>query len=176
MKKNNPDITPETKVAELLEAHPQTEETLLRLSPTFAKLKNPVLRHTVARVTSLQQAAKVGGVSIVEMVDELRKVAGLPPLGEKSLLESEDAGMDLSDASVFEKKVTHRFDARPVIAAGNHPKEQILALAEALREGECLEFVAPFPPMPIIDILRKKGFRATMAQPHSNEVRTYVER
>ncbi|MDD4434532.1 MAG: DUF1858 domain-containing protein, partial [Parabacteroides sp.] len=48
------------KVAELLNDYPEIEDTLLSLSPAFAKLRNPVLRKTVARVTTLQQAAKVG--------------------------------------------------------------------------------------------------------------------
>lgn len=52
------EINLQTKVAELLGAYPQLEEQLLKLSPTFAKLKNPILRRTVAKVTSLQQAAK----------------------------------------------------------------------------------------------------------------------
>ena len=37
-------ITPETKVGEMLEAYPQLEEVLLEISPTFRKLRNPVLR------------------------------------------------------------------------------------------------------------------------------------
>jgi len=42
-------ITPQIKVAELLETYPQLEEVLIDLSPTFKKLKNPVLRRTIAR-------------------------------------------------------------------------------------------------------------------------------
>ncbi|WP_373732210.1 DUF1858 domain-containing protein, partial [Bacteroides heparinolyticus] len=72
-------ITPDTKVAELLDRFPQLETAMLKLSPAFAALKNPVLRKTVAKVTSLQQAAKVGGINVVEMVTILRKEAGLSP-------------------------------------------------------------------------------------------------
>ena len=53
-------ITPKTKVLELIEAFPQLEDVLIDYVPAFEKLKNPVLRWTVGRITSLQQAAAVG--------------------------------------------------------------------------------------------------------------------
>ena len=55
-------ISPKTKVGELLDAYPQMEGVLLDLSPAFAKLKNPILRKTVARIATLQRAAVVGGL------------------------------------------------------------------------------------------------------------------
>lgn len=65
MKRSRVDITPNTKVSELLRDYPELEEKLQQLSSAFAALKNPVLKRTVAKVTLLQQAAKVGGVSII---------------------------------------------------------------------------------------------------------------
>ncbi|MGD8491813.1 MAG: DUF1858 domain-containing protein, partial [Anaerolineae bacterium] len=50
-------IAPKTKVAELISAYPQLEQVLIDYVPAFEKLKNPVLRKTVARITTLQQAA-----------------------------------------------------------------------------------------------------------------------
>ncbi|WP_051522439.1 DUF1858 domain-containing protein [Porphyromonas gingivicanis] len=55
-------ITPETTVADLLEYYPGLEQRLLELSPSFAKLKNPLLRRTVARITTLRRAAQVAGL------------------------------------------------------------------------------------------------------------------
>lgn len=49
-------ITPQTKVGELLDAFPELEETLFSLSPKFKHLKNPMLRKTVAKVATLYQA------------------------------------------------------------------------------------------------------------------------
>ena len=52
-------ITPKTKVLELVEAYPELEDTLIHYVPAFKQLKNPVLRRTVGRVATLQQAEKV---------------------------------------------------------------------------------------------------------------------
>lgn len=168
-------ITPDTKVSELLKEFPQLEDLLKKFSPAFAALKNPVLRKTVAKVTSLQQAAKVGGVNIVEMVDTLRKEAGQPPLGDSFCPDSEDINILFSDKAP-DKTVTQRLDVRPIIDAGNHPKDEVLALAKELKSGDCMEFISSFPPTPLIDLLQKKGYTITMIAPDKGVVRTFVER
>ena len=71
-----PAITPDMKVGALLEAYPELEEVLIELAPVFAKLRNPVLRRTVAKVTTLRQAASVGGLSLGDMIGRLRSAAG----------------------------------------------------------------------------------------------------
>ena len=55
-------IIPQTRVGELLDAYPELEELLFKLSPKFTALKNPVLRRTIGRVATLSQAAAVGGL------------------------------------------------------------------------------------------------------------------
>lgn len=168
-------ITPDTKVAELLKEFPQLETLLLEFSPAFAALKNPVLRKTVAKVTSLQQAAKVGGVNVVEMVNALRKEAGQQTLDNDFCSESDTIHIPFSEKAP-DKIVTHLLDVRPIIEAGEHPKNQVVALAEKLQTGDCTEFVSPFPPTPLIDLLQKKGYVVTMLAPENGVVRTFVER
>jgi hypothetical protein len=51
-----PPITKDTRVAALLRDYPETEELLIGMSPAFTKLRNPVLRRSVARVATLGQA------------------------------------------------------------------------------------------------------------------------
>lgn len=173
--KNNTNITPDTKVAELLKEFPQLEEILKQFSPAFAALKNPVLRKTVAKVTSLQQAAKVGGVNIVEMVDALRKEAGQPPLADNFCPDSEDIRIPFSEKAP-DKIVSHRLDVRPLIEASEHPKDQVMALANELKVGDCMEFISSFPPTPLIELLQKKGYTITMLAPDKGVVRTFVEK
>ena len=73
-------IGPETKVGELLRRHPELEETLIRLSPEFQRLKNPVLRATVAKVATLRQVAQVGGLDPEALIKTCAKPrAGKPP-------------------------------------------------------------------------------------------------
>lgn len=175
MSRNRVNITPDTKVAELLKDYPDLEGTILQFSPSFAALKNPVLRRTVARVTSLQQAAKVANVDIVEMVNALRAAAGLSSLEENFCPDSDNSRVPVSSEAPT-TPVTHTLDVRPIIAAGDHPKDAVISEAEKLLPGECMELISPFPPIPLIEILQKKGFKVTMLAPEKGIVRTFVER
>src|SRR5205809_150443 len=69
-------IGPETTVGELLEAYPELESVLVEMAPTFAKLRNPVVRRTVAKVATLEQAAKLGGINLQAMILRLRNETG----------------------------------------------------------------------------------------------------
>ena len=175
MSRNKLDITPDTKVAELLREYPELEELLCRLAPTFAALKNPVLRRTVARVTSLQQAAKVGNINAVEMVDSLRQAAGLESLGTRLSAGYDEESLQVADQAPV-TQVTVTLDVRPVINAGDQPKDVVMSEAEKLKSGECMLLLAPFPPAPLITLLQKRGFRVTMLAPENGMVKTYVER
>jgi hypothetical protein len=150
-------ISPKTKVGDLLDAYPGLEPVLMAMSPSFEKLKNPVLRKTVAKVATLQQVSVVGGLNIEEMIRSLRSAAGQSydeqPAESSGYVSGESPGwLDRS-------KITARFDATPVINSGGSPMQEILRQAAALQTGEILELQTPFTPAPIIDMLRSKSFR-----------------
>jgi Domain of unknown function (DUF1858) len=62
-------ISPKTKVGELLDNYPDLESVLMEMSRAFEKLRNPVLRKTVARIATLQQVAVVGGLKVDAIVN-----------------------------------------------------------------------------------------------------------
>jgi len=62
-------LGPQTKVADVLERYPQALEIFLRHG--FAPLQNPVLRRTMARVVTLEQACRREGVELNRFLAEL---------------------------------------------------------------------------------------------------------
>ncbi len=64
--------TADTKVHDLVERYPYLLDFLAGYAPEFAKLKNPVLYNTVARVATLEAAAKMADTSLESLLDELR--------------------------------------------------------------------------------------------------------
>ena len=58
-------IDESTKVAALLDSYPELEDVLIGIAPPFKKLRNPILRRSVAKVASLRQAAAVARMSAV---------------------------------------------------------------------------------------------------------------
>ena len=164
-------ITPKTKVGELLEAYPALEEVLIEISPVFAKLKNPVLRKTVARVATLQQAAVIGNMPAEELVNRLRKEAGQ----EVNAVGYHD--LDYLSATPPEwfspDKVVGHFDATRVINAGDSPMSEVLLYAKRLNSGELFEIRTPFVPVPIIEILKEKGFKVWVEKKNT-EVKSFI--
>lgn len=148
-------ITPKSKIFDILEAFPELEEVLINYVPEFEKIKNPVLRRTVGKVASLQQAASIGGVNVAELVNHLRCAVG-----------QQEGDMDLEDKKyAFEtpawfdaSKVSTRLDARPMLEQGEHPVGQVISDLQKLQEGEIYQLIVPFLPAPLIDKATSLGF------------------
>ena len=49
-------------------------------------------------------------------------------------------------------------DARPLLARGIHPLEQVQQECAALQPGEIFEIITPFPPAPMIEKMVAAGF------------------
>lgn len=153
---DKPYITPQTKVGELLKAYPELEEKLIELAPQFKKLKNPILRRTIARVTSLKQAAAVGGVPVDRIVNTLRKEAG-----QEAMNVSEDNENQSARPAWFdEDKITKTYDARPAIEQGGHPLERVFKETASLKKGEIYELITPFYPAPLVDKIKERGLES----------------
>ncbi len=145
--KDNLIITPKTKVFQLLEAYPQLEETLIGFVPAFKKLKNPVLRKTVAKITTLQQAATIGGVKTGELVNLLRKEVGQDLLSDSA----ESTYNTIRPGWFDEKNISGELDIRDMLAAGEQPVNQAMADLNDLKQGCIYKITAPFIPAPLID-------------------------
>lgn len=148
-------ITPETKVGALLDAYPALEEKLIELAPAFQKLKNPILRRTVAKVATLAQAARIAGMSARELVTALREAAGLPPLGAAG----PDSPEPTAEAAwILELPVVATLDAEGLLAAGTNPLQAVNARLPTLGPGEALTIRSTFVPAPLIDAVTARGF------------------
>lgn len=174
-----PAITPQMKVGQLLDAYPELEDVLIDIAPEFARLRNPVLRKTVARVTSLQQAAQVGGVGLGELVQRLREAAGCADAhvgaGEEAGSGAGPGGAERPDW-VHGVAVVSRDDARADIAAGEHPLPRVMAAVGALQAGQAHLLVTPFLPAPLLDKARALGLQVWTEQAGPQEFRNLIAR
>ncbi|HXK02714.1 MAG TPA: DUF1858 domain-containing protein [Verrucomicrobiae bacterium] len=148
-------INPETTVGALLEAYPEAESTLVDLAPAFARLRNPVVRRTVAKVATLEQAAKIGGVSLRTMIRKLRQATGNagPDL---AILETMEAKDDDS-AWLAQGRVVEEIDAESMLERGVHPIGKIREAVAALAPGEVVVLRSGFRPEPLIETMRRAG-------------------
>jgi uncharacterized protein DUF1858/uncharacterized protein DUF2249 len=164
-------IGPETRIAELLERWPTLEDVLLALSPHFRALENPVVRRTVARVSTLRHAAEVAGIPLAALVARLREAAGLGPLAVVE--RSEPHPTPPWAIGVIPVRC---FDVRAMVGAGGHPAAQVLDELAALVPGQVYELVTPFEPAPLVEKARRNGFDTYSEVAGAGAVRTYFRR
>jgi len=147
MEKRKLIISPKTKVLQLIEAYPELEEVLINYVPAFRKLKNPILRKTVAKIATLQQAASIGNVKVGDLINHLRKEVGQELASEES-----DSPYNLEKPAWFnDRLVAQELDVRDMLAAGEHPVNQVMADLKKLLEKSIYKLIAPFLPAPLID-------------------------
>ncbi len=165
-------ITPETKVADLLDNYPQLENKLIEIAPAFKNLKKTVLRKTIAKVTSLKQVSVVSGVDIGTIINELRKAAGQDEILIKSEAESDKQRPDW----IVEDNIAAEYDARIDLETGKHPGGKVTKEIAELEADKMYVLITPFVPAPLIDIIQEKGFLTFTEQSTENEFRTYIKK
>ncbi len=144
---NNLIITPKTKVLQLIEAYPQLEDVLIEYAPAFKKLKNPLLRKTVAKIATLQQAASIGDVKVEDLINRLRKEIG------QDLISTDMTNTYNTNKPEWfkEKLIAQELDAKKMLTVGEHPVNQVMADLKNLESGKIYKLIAPFLPAPLID-------------------------
>lgn len=142
-------ITPKTKILDLIEAYPQLEDVLIEAAPQFQKLKNPVLRKTIGKITSLSQAATIGGLKVEELINKLRAVVGQ---SNSDAFESENSNYNTEKPAWFKKRrISETIDIRDMLNAGEQPVHEVLSAVKRLGKNDILQVIAPFIPAPLID-------------------------
>ena len=67
-------------------------------------------------------------------------------------------------------------DARPLLARGIHPLEQVQQDCSALQAGEIFEIITPFAPAPMIEKMAAAGFGTHSEQGEDGMFRTYFRK
>ena len=167
-------IQPSTKIAQLLDAYPELEEVLIEMAPPFKKLRNPILRKSVAKVATLQQAAIVGRLDPSAMIDQLRQAVGLAPIEVTETPSVEDylgTAPDWFDSSCVATSIDDR--------AGDSDEMAITRIVKALKdlpEHQVIELTTTFLPAPGIDVARKRGLRTWTVQEQDKLYKSYFTR
>jgi hypothetical protein len=167
-------ITPKTKIYDLLEAFPELEDILIGSAPEFKKLKNPVLRKTITRITNIGQAAIIGGLNVEELVNRLRE-----KVGQNSLEQLDDSGTKYvtSCPGWFRKEaVVQTIDIREMLNKGEQPVHEVLAAIKKLNETGILEIIAPFIPAPLLDKTLSLDYKHWLDKKGEGEYRVYFSK
>ncbi len=170
MSQNSLDITPSVTVHALLEAYPELEEVLISIASPFKKLRNPILRKSIAKVATLKHISSVGGVPLNELICKLREAVGQPvsvdSYGDQDYFSQQPDWFspDKISLSVDEAKIEDKDKMTLVI---------ILNEAKNVKKGEIIELITSFLPAPGIDILKSKGYSVWTYKENDDLIKSY---
>lgn len=150
-------IDENTKISKIISNNPEAIEKIVSLSKHFEKLRIPILRKTLASRVSIKQAAKIGGVRVQVFFEKLA------PLGftyDSSMIPKieppEERKEDKTENHFFENIV--ELDVREMLRQNKDPFNLIMDTLEKLPKNGTLNIINTFEPIPLINILSKKGY------------------
>jgi uncharacterized protein (DUF2249 family) len=164
-------INANTKIAPILKQNAAALEAIISISKKFEKLRNPLLRKVMAGKTSLTMAAKFGGCRIDDFYRKLE------PLGfeidrQAKAIEEEKKLVPHFITTLTKEQVTE-LDVRSVIASGSDPLSIIMEKVKVIQPGQALKIINTFEPMPLILMLKKKGFEIYVDEISDDLIETY---
>lgn len=169
---NKLDITPQTIVGDLLNAYPELEDKLIEIAPVFSKLKNPILRRTIAKVTSLKQASVVANISVAVLINLLRKAVNQD---EIKLTEENKIGNNVP-SWVSKEKIKIEYDACIDLENGIHPAGKVTKEILSLENDDIYLLITPFVPAPLIKIVEEKDFKTFSIKAGETIVYNYISK
>lgn len=168
-------IDENTKISKIINDKPEAIDTIVSLSKHFEKLRIPILRKTLASRVTIKQAAKIGGVSINDFFIKLS------PLGftyETSKTNHTDSKIEEEALKInsFEDGKVEELDVRSILKQNKDPFNIIMDSLKKLPEGYSLNVINTFEPIPLINILSKKGYTHQTIYKDKQLVYTYFKK
>jgi len=158
----------ETKVADAIAADAAVIERLAGFHPAFRKLRNPVLRRVMGRLTTFADAARVASVPLATL---LAVAEGRSPPASEGGQEMSAGAAEAATAEALapppdwlrraDADAAVRLDVRPILAAAEgEPLGVVMRAAAGVGEGGLMIIEAPFDPAPLRRVLAGKGFES----------------
>jgi len=170
MTQSSIEITPSVTVHALLETHPELEDVLIGIAPPFKKLKNPLLRKSVAKVATIKHIASVGGVPLDELIARIREA-----VGQGASAESYDDQDYFGEQPAWfsPEKVTLSIEEEKIEDKDRMTLVTIIKKARDVKKGEIIELVTSFLPAPGIDLLKAKGYSVWTKKEDEDTIKSY---
>jgi uncharacterized protein (DUF2249 family) len=152
-------VAPTDRVSDVLARDETLVEVFVRRSAHFIKLRNRAMRRIMARLVTVEEAARMAGVDAASLVAELNAALGVAPA---PAVAASDLGVDAAETTLAlehpEGAEVLEVDVREDLRTGREPFSKIMAAVRAVGAGQVLRLRATFEPVPLYAVLRKRGF------------------
>lgn len=154
-------VQPTDRVSDVLARDALLVDVFARCSSAFERLRNPLTRRVMARLVTVEQAARMGGVTVDALLAELNRALGFDGGGEVVAVVPAPATVDESP-SVLERvragAPVVELDVRDDLRSGREPFSRIMEAVASLPDDAVLRLRAPFEPVPLFSVMARRGF------------------
>lgn len=148
------------RVSDVLARDEHLVEIFVRHAAHFAKLRNPTMRRVMARLVTVDQAARIAGVPVHALLRDLNDALHLTPESGDLAGADRDPRVGVDDEHDLrpDALAVIELDLREDMRAGREPFSRIMSAVAALGEAEALVLRTIFEPVPLFALLAKRGF------------------
>ncbi len=165
-------ITANTKISKIIKYDKKVIDVIASINKHFRKLKNPILARVLASRVSVADAAKVGGVSTEEFLKKLQENGYEVEFNQ----EEKKVSQENKKNTIMEKKNIVTLDVRPILSGGEDPFDEIMKTIKGMKEDETLLIINTFEPVPLLNILQKRGYIYQTERPEPGIVHCYLQK
>lgn len=148
------------KISDVLRAYPSLLDVLINTTPAFSRLRNPALRRVQSRLVTVEQAARIAGISADALVQRLNSAIGADEVdkapGDIDVVRERNT--DRRPAWIDGTPLALELDVRGFQERGEEPFGAIMAAARETPAGEMFLLRNTFEPVPLYDVLGMRGF------------------
>ncbi len=166
------EIKMQTTVAQLLNDYEGMKDVLISINPKFKKLNNPILRRTLAKLSTVKQVAIIGGMDAQDLLNRLRISVGQEPL----VVDNEDnIDIDENRPKWAEQKPTFVLNVNEVLNNNKNPLAESFKILKRLKNDEILQIISDFRPEPLIGEFQKQGYEVISYTNDKNTFYTMIK-
>ena len=165
-------ITAKTKISQIIKYDRNVIDVIASINKHFRKLKNPILAKILASRVNVADAAKVGGVSTEEFLKKLQENGYEVEFNQ----EEKQVSQEKKTNTIMEKKNIVTLDVRPILSGGADPFDEIMKTIKGMKEEETLLIINTFEPVPLLNILQKRGYIYQTERPEPGIVHCFLQK
>jgi len=160
-----------TKISEILKAKPEAIDAIASINRHFKKLQNPFLRKMLAPRVNVTAAAQVGNSTVNQLLKVLEDIGFEVAFESEGLISKEEkTELDMKRTNIVD------LDVRPILDSGVDPFNVIMDGLKTLKDDETLRIINTFEPIPLLNIIKKKGYEYESERPEEGVVHTYLKK
>ena len=149
-------INEKTKISAIIKHNPKAIDVIASINKHFNKLRNPILRKVLAPRVCIADAARIGKTKPEVFFEKLQ------PLGfiYKEINAKNETMMINQNEFVpnVNPELIVVLDVRESLEKGIDPFKTIMQSIDGLPKNHILKLVNTFEPVPLIGVLKRKGF------------------